>query len=143
MLLISTTIKNGCHASSFSRGTRRALSWKTNQSRPFRPPFRKPEIGTEAASCKAGCLEIPNSGAKPRGAPRSQSITAKRRPPSERWAGADGAPPPTRLSRSNAIFPVRIEERNEVMSIQAILYQKGANVETIAPDGSVKEAGAR
>jgi CBS domain-containing protein len=29
------------------------------------------------------------------------------------------------------------------MSIQAILYQKGANVETIAPDASLKDAAAR
>ena len=29
------------------------------------------------------------------------------------------------------------------MSIQAILYRKGANVETIAPDASVRDAAAR
>ena len=49
-------------------------------------------------------------------------------------------PPPVPVQRK---FPLHIEERREVMSIQAILYEKGANVETIAPDVSVKDAAAR
>src|SRR6266566_2376409 len=51
-------------------------------------------------------------------------------------------PPPPALSGPTQ-FQAQIEGRREVMSIQAILYQKGANVETIAPDAPVRDAAAK
>src|SRR5258705_8232343 len=77
-------------------------------------------------------------------APRAARQRAKgravpfRRPwPPRRWAGAVVAPLPAVPAQRS--FQAD-EKDDDIMSIQAILYQKGESVETIAPDASVKDA---